>query len=60
MPAMIHSNTFDGEPEDDAVSKLKEELEKPPYLLLHPCRSRILTGLGMLGAVMILIYLLSE
>ena len=59
MAEMLNSNTFDGEPEDDSVSKLKEELEKPPYLLLHPCRSRILTGLGMLGAVMILIYLLS-
>ena len=57
---MVDSNALDGEPEDDGVSKLKEELEKPPYLLLHPCRSRILTGLGMLGAVMILIYLLSE
>ena len=57
---MVDSNALDDEPEDDTVSKLKEELEKPPYLLLHPCRSRILTGLGMLGAVMILIYLLSE
>ena len=56
---MVDSNALDGEPEDDTVSKLKEELEKPPYLLLHPCRSRFLTGLGMLGAVMILIYLLS-
>jgi|AACY02.17.fsa_nt_gi hypothetical protein len=56
---MVNSNALDGEPEDDTVSKLKEELEKPPYLLLHPCRSRILTGLGMLGAVMTLIYLLS-
>ena len=56
---MVDSNPLDGEPEDDGVSKLKEELEKPPYLLLHPCRSRFLTGLGMLGAVMILIYLLS-
>tara|TARA_Y100001968_G_scaffold328044_1_gene374372 strand:+ start:951 stop:1124 length:174 start_codon:yes stop_codon:yes gene_type:complete len=56
---MIDSNALGGEPEDDTVSKLQEELEKPPYLLLQPCRSRILTGLGMLGAVMILIYLLS-
>ena len=56
---MVDSNALDAEPEDDTDSKLKEELEKPPYLLLHPCRSRILTGLGMLGAVMILIYLLS-
>ena len=56
---MINSNALGGGPEDDTVSKLKEELEKPPYLLLQPCRSRILTGLGMLGAVMILIYLLS-
>ena len=56
---MVDSNALDGEPKDDTVSKLKEELEKPPYLLLQPCRSRILTGLGMLGAVMILIYLLS-
>lgn len=45
--------------EDDDVRKLKEELDKPPYLLLHPCRSRILTGLGMFGVVLILIYLLS-
>ena len=56
---MLDSNALDGEPEDDKVSKLNEALEKPPYLLLQPCRSRILTGLGMLGAVMILIYLLS-
>ena len=56
---MVDSNALDGEPEDDTVGKSKEELEKPPYLLLQPCRSRILTGLGMLGAVMILIYLLS-
>ncbi len=56
---MVDSNALDGEPEDDTVSKLKEELEKPPYLLLQPCRIRILTGLGMLGAAMILIYLLS-
>ena len=56
---MLDSNAPDSEPEDDTVRKLKEELEKPPYLLLQPCRSRILTGLGMLGAFMILIYLLS-
>ena len=57
---MVDSNALDGEPKDDTVSKLKEELEKPPYLLLQPCRSRILTGLGMLGAVMILIHLMSR
>ncbi len=56
---MLNSNALDGEPEDDTVNKLNEALEKPPYLLLQPCRSRILMGLGMLGAVMILIYLLS-
>ena len=60
MAEMADFNSFGGEPKDDTVSKLKEELEKPPYLLLHPCRSRILTGLGMFGAVMILIYLFSE
>lgn len=40
--------------------KLKAELDKPPYLLLHPCRIRILTGLGMLTGALILIFLLSD
>ena len=42
------------------IDKLKAELHKPPYLLLHPCRSRIFTGLGMFAGVLTLIYLLSE
>ncbi len=40
--------------------KLKAELDKPPYLLLYPCRGRILTGLGMFTGVLILIFLLSD
>jgi len=57
---MVEPKVTDPAPEPDEAEKLKAELDKPPYLLLHPCRSRILTGLVMFAAVLILIYLLSD
>ncbi|PPR62019.1 MAG: hypothetical protein CFH10_00964 [Alphaproteobacteria bacterium MarineAlpha4_Bin2] len=46
-------------PKLSAVDRVKAELDKPPFLFLHPSRSRILVGLGIFASVLILIYLLS-